>query len=81
MDIEQFFEQEKGITIDAARNSNARYTAIDMARFAEKYMKSNKPSQPKLDALLELAVEFGYKEGERGNNLQKALCEFRKEVV
>lgn len=40
MNIENYFEQEKGITVDAARNAGARYTAIDICRFAKKYHES-----------------------------------------
>lgn len=73
MSIEDFFEQEKGITIDAARNSNARYTAIDMAKFAKKYheeMSFNNIFQ------IKNAFEFGYKQCEKGNNLEMAFIEF-----
>ena len=35
--IEDFFQEEKGITVDGARNSGVRYTAIDICRFAMKY--------------------------------------------
>ncbi len=37
MNIEDYFEEVKGITVDAARNCGARYTAIDICRFAKKY--------------------------------------------
>jgi len=40
MNIENYFEQEKGITVDAARNVGAKYTAIDLCRFAKKYHES-----------------------------------------
>lgn len=40
MNIENYFEQEKGITVDAARNAGARYTAIDICKFAKKYHES-----------------------------------------
>lgn len=37
MDVEKFFEEQKGITVDAAMNAFAKYTAIDLCRFAQKY--------------------------------------------
>lgn len=37
MNVENYFEQEKGITVDAARNNGERYTAIDVCRFAKNY--------------------------------------------
>ena len=40
MNIENYFEQEKGITVDSARNAGARYTAIDICRFAKLYHES-----------------------------------------
>ena len=40
MNIETYFEEQKGITVDAARNAGARYTAIDICRFAKKYHES-----------------------------------------
>lgn len=47
MRIEVFFEKEKGITVDMARKYGARYTAIDMCRFAQKYHKSKKRKKKK----------------------------------
>lgn len=44
MNIEEYFEQEKGITVDAARNAGARYTAIDICKFAKNYNKSEAKS-------------------------------------
>lgn len=35
--LEKFFEEKKGITIDAAFKHGARYTAVDMARFAKEF--------------------------------------------
>lgn len=40
MNIENYFEQEKGITVDAARAAGAKYTAIDMCKFAKNYHES-----------------------------------------
>jgi len=40
MNIETYFEEQKGITVDAARNARAKYTAIDMCRFAKNYHES-----------------------------------------
>ncbi len=40
MNIERYFEQKKGITIDAARIAGAKYTAIDICKFAKKYHES-----------------------------------------
>jgi hypothetical protein len=40
MEIEKFFEEEKGITVDAALNIYEGYTAIDMCKFAKKYHDS-----------------------------------------
>ena len=40
MNIETYFEEQKGITVDAARNAGARYTAIDLCRFAKNYHES-----------------------------------------
>ena len=40
MNIETYFEEQKGITVDAARNAGARYTAIDICRFAKNYHES-----------------------------------------
>ena len=39
-DVEKYFEEKKGITVDSARNAGARYTAIDICRFAKKYHES-----------------------------------------
>ena len=55
MDIERFFEEQKGITIDAARMYGGRYTAIDMCKFAKQYFDSktaklqNRSSKSKSD--------------------------------
>jgi len=35
--VEKFFEDQKGITVDAARISGARYTAIDICKFAKSF--------------------------------------------
>ena len=40
MNIETYFEEQKGITVDAARNAGARYTAINICRFAKNYHES-----------------------------------------
>ena len=37
MNIEDYFEEVKGITVDAARNCRAKYTAIDICKFAKNY--------------------------------------------
>lgn len=36
-EVSKFFEESKGITIDSAHRSGAKYSAVTMARFAEKY--------------------------------------------
>ena len=54
MNIENYFEQEKGITVDSARNAGARYTAIDICRFAKKYHESElKKAQIALEWFIE----------------------------
>lgn len=35
--VESFFEQEKLITVDAARNARMSFSAIDICKFAKKY--------------------------------------------
>lgn len=44
--IEAFFKEKKGITIDAAFKHGAKYSAIDMGRFAIAYAKEVKQEQP-----------------------------------
>jgi DNA-directed RNA polymerase alpha subunit len=48
MNVEKFFEQQKGITVDAARNANVRYTAIDMCKFAQLYHNNEMNKQNNL---------------------------------
>lgn len=83
MNIETFFKKEKGIKVDAAFKFGAKYTAVDMCKFAEKYLteNSNNFSKEQVDEMLLLCVEFGYKACEKGDSLGKALREFKKEVV
>ncbi len=57
MTIEEFFEQQKGIPVDAARNANARYTAIDICRFAKKYHESERESM--IDEIINMYVPDG----------------------
>ena len=37
MDIKDYFEQRKGLTVDSAFRNGARYTAIDICKFAKDY--------------------------------------------
>ncbi len=54
MEIEKFFEEQKGITVNAARIACAKYTAIDLCRFAKKYLESTELLQCLIDAQIEL---------------------------
>ena len=40
MNIEDFFQESKGLSVQDATNASARYTAIDICRFAKAYHKS-----------------------------------------
>ncbi len=39
MNINDYFKQQKGITVDAAFSCGAKYTAIDMCNFAKRYLE------------------------------------------
>ena len=41
MNIEQYFKDKKGITIDDAFRSGMRYTSIDLCKFAKKFSEQN----------------------------------------
>lgn len=60
MNIEKYFEEKKGITVDAARNGRARYTAIDICLFAKKYHESEVDELKKADVIkqTELLTSF-----------------------
>lgn len=45
MSIEKFFEEQKGISVDAAFKMGAKYTAVDICRFARDYHESMINSQ------------------------------------
>ena len=52
MNIEQYFKDKKGITIEAAFMFGMRYTSIDLCRFAKKYNeKKDKKYIEMLEAL------------------------------
>lgn len=57
MNVEEFFEKQKGISVDAARNAGARYTAIDICRFAKKYHENEKDAI--IDEIINMYVPDG----------------------
>jgi hypothetical protein len=50
-DVEKFFEEKKGITVDSARNCGAKYTAIDICRFAKEYASQFTKCYPNSDPI------------------------------
>ena len=45
-EIERFFKEIFGVTVDEARNSRMKFTAIDICRFANKYHESKAENLP-----------------------------------
>lgn len=57
MSVEDFFEFEKGITVDAAFKCRAKYTSVDMCRFADVY--HNMITEPKSGPRFTVKFFFG----------------------
>ena len=45
MNIEKYFKDNKGITVDEAFKCGMKYTAIDLCRFAKKYSERTEMHQ------------------------------------
>jgi hypothetical protein len=55
MDAAEFFKQKKGISMESAFSLHAKYTSVDVCRFAEKYHKE--ASKDLLEALQEMVKQ------------------------
>lgn len=51
MDAKGHFKEKKGITVSAARRVGAKYTATDLARFAESYHKAKSKEEKSVDVV------------------------------
>lgn len=74
MNIENYFEQEKGITVDAARNAGAKYTAIDICRFAKKYHESEVKNLSSNTMLSDSKTILHRCSCEEGNPVEVKIC-------
>lgn len=75
-DVENFFEKEKGLTVDSAKIEGARYTAIDMCNFAQKYKSVEADVEPnRIDYILE-ETEDAYMRGDYTDNHWRQIAIF-----